>query len=122
MSASEQYTAYVLELLETFGRVRASRFFGGVGLSLESVQFAMIMGNTVYFAVDDSTRPQYEQAGMTPFSYATKKSRVVVGKYYAVPEDVLTDPEQLRQWARQSLAIAAASRTASTRKRKPVER
>ena len=119
MSASEQYTAYVLELLEACGPIHASRFFGGKALSLESVQFAMIMGNTLYFAVDDTTRPRYEQAGMAPFSYSTRKGRIEVRKYYAVPEDVLTDPDQLRQWARQAVERAAAARRGNPRRKTP---
>lgn len=59
----------------------------------------MIMGNSLYFAVDEGTRKKYEQAGMRPFSYMTKKGRVQVRKYFELPEDVLTDPEQLRLWA-----------------------
>ena len=109
MSASEQYTAYVLELLEACGPIHASRFFGGKALSLESVQFAMIMGNTLYFAVDDTTRPRYEQAGMAPFSYSTRKGRI----------EVRTDPDQLRQWARQAVERAAAARRGNPRRKTP---
>jgi DNA transformation protein len=107
MSASTEYTAYVLEMLEPIGPVRTGRFFGGVGILSGSVQFAMIMGNSLYFVVDDSTRPKYERAGMAPFAYTTKKGRVQVRKYFELPEDILTDPEQLRLWANESKRIAA---------------
>lgn len=107
VSASVEYTEYVLEMLEPIGPVRTGRFFGGVGVLSGSVQFAMVMGNSLYFVVDDSTRPKYEQAGMAPFSYITKKGRVQVRKYYELPEEVLTDPEQLRLWANESKRIAA---------------
>jgi DNA transformation protein len=106
LSASAEYTEYVLELLEPIGPVRMGRFFGGVGISYDSVQFAMIMGNSLYFAVDEDSRKKYEQAGMHPFSYMTKKGRVQVRKYFELPEDVLTDPEQLRQWAKESIHVA----------------
>ena len=49
MSASAEYTEYVLELLSPVGTVRVGRFFGGVGLSCNAVQFAMIMDNSLYF-------------------------------------------------------------------------
>jgi DNA transformation protein and related proteins len=107
MSASTEYTEYVLEMLEPIGPVHTGRFFGGVGILSGSVQFAMIMGNSLYFVVDDGTRPKYERAGMAPFSYTTKKGRVQVRKYFELPEDILTDPEQLRQWANESKRIAA---------------
>ncbi len=107
MSASAEYTEYVLELLEPIGPVRISRFFGGVGISHGLVQFAMIMGNSLYFVVNDNTRQKYEEAGMTAFSYATKKGRVQVRKYFELPEEVLTDAEKLRLWASESIQVAA---------------
>jgi DNA transformation protein len=110
LSASAEYTEYVLELLEPIGQVRTGRFFGGVGISYGSIQFAMIMGNSLYFAVDENSRKKYEQAGMQPFSYITKKGRVQVRKYFELPEDVLTDPEQLQLWASESMRVAGRTK------------
>ncbi len=107
MSASAEYTEYVLEMLEPIGHVATSRFFGGVGISRGAVQFAVIMGNCLYFVVDDTTRPKYEKAGMTCFSYLTKKGRIKVRKYFTLPEDVLTDPTQLGVWVSESVHIAS---------------
>ena len=107
MTASAEYAQYVMELLEPVGALRASRFFGGVGIAYESVQFAMIMGNRLYFAVDETTRAKFERAGMGPFSYATRKGRVTVRKYFELPANVLEDQDTLRAWARESIAAAA---------------
>ena len=74
----------------------------------------MIMGNSLYFAVDEDSRKKYEQAGMQPFSYMTKKGRIQVRKYFELPEDVFTDPEQLRLWANE--AIQAANKTKKPKK------
>ncbi|MGB7816637.1 MAG: TfoX/Sxy family protein [Methylotenera sp.] len=113
MSPSTEFEEYVLELLEPIGSVRTSRFFGGVGITYDAVQFAMMMGNSLYFVVDESTRRKYEQVGMQSFSYMTKKGRVQVRKYYELPEDVLTDHEQLRIWARESILVANKSKKPS---------
>ncbi len=43
---------------------------------------------------------------MQSFSYLTKKGRVQVRKYYELPEEVLTDPAQLRLWADEAMGIA----------------
>ena len=106
MTASAEYTEYVLELLEPIGLVRTGRFFGGVGISNGFVQFAIIMGNSPYFAVDEDTRKKYEQAGMQPFSYMTKRGRVQVRKYFELLEDILIDSEQLRLWANEAMCAA----------------
>lgn len=110
MTASAEYTEYVLELLEPIGPIQIGRFFGGVGISCGSVQFAMIMGNTLYFAVDEDSRKKYLLAGMQPFSYMTKKGRVQVRKYFELPEEVLTHPKQLQLWASESVRVAGKRR------------
>ena len=86
--------------------VRTGRFFGGVGISQGNVQFAMIMGSSLYLVVDDSTRQKYADAGMTPFSYTTKKGRIQVRRYFELPEEILTDPDELRTWVRESIEVA----------------
>ncbi|NOT86322.1 MAG: TfoX/Sxy family protein [Methylococcaceae bacterium] len=106
MTASAEFTEYVLEFLEPLFPVRIARFFGGAGVYFDNVMFAMIMHNTLYFAVDNDTRKQYEQAGMQAFSYTTKKGQVQVRKYFELPEDVLDDPEQLQVWANEALQVA----------------
>lgn len=112
---SEAFVHYVLDALKSVGALQAGRFFGGVGISDGHVQFAMIMGNSVYCVVDDRTRPLYEACGMSPFSYMTKKGRVQVRKYYELPEDILSDADELKQWVRQS--IDAATQCKSTAKK-----
>ena len=103
---SAEYVDYVLEHLQSIAPLQTSRFFGGVGISNGFVQFAMMMGNCLYFVVDDDSRKKYEQGGMQPFSYLTKKGRIQVNRYFEVPEEVLTDSEHLRQWANESMQVA----------------
>jgi DNA transformation protein and related proteins len=109
MAPSAQYKEYVLEQLQPIGPVRVSRFFGGVGLYREGVQFAMMIGNCVYFVVDDATRGRYEQAGMQAFSYLTKNGRIQVRRYFQLPQEILEDPEQLRVWGIEATTIAKKS-------------
>lgn len=110
---SAEYVDYVLEHLQSIAPVQTSRFFGGVGVSNGFVQFAMMMGNSLYFVVDDDSRKKYEQAGMQPFSYMTKKGRVQVRRYFEVPEEVLTDSELLRHWANEAMIVAEKTKKPS---------
>jgi len=82
------------------------RLFGGYALSRDGLQFAWVSGNTLYFTVDDLTRPQYEQRGMQYFAYLTARRRVQVRSYYEVPEEILTDEELLCSWVLQALEVA----------------
>lgn len=102
MSASPEFVCYVRDQLASFGTLTEGQFFGGHAFKVHGIQFAMIMGNTLYLKVDDTTRPEFESRGSTPFSYLTKKGRVQVRKYYAVPEEVLEDTALLTQWAQQA--------------------
>ena len=109
MSASAEFVAYVRELLAPLGNIDGGKFFGGHAMKHGARQFAMVMGSTLYFRVDDSSRPAYEKRGAKPFSYATKKGVVQVRKYYAAPAELLDDPAQLLVWARQAIAAAATA-------------
>lgn len=103
---STEYTEYIMELLEPIGPMQTGRFFGGVGISNGYAHFAMIMGNCLYFVTNENSRNKYLQAGMQPFSYITKKEQVQVRRYFELPEDILTDPEQLRLWANEAMLVA----------------
>ncbi len=80
----------------------------------------IIMGNSLYFTVDDSTREKYEKAGMNPFSYVTKKGRIFVRSYFELPEDVLNDAESLRLWAIESIIIADKKKKPTRSRRQKV--
>ncbi len=111
MSVSSEFQSYIREKFEILGDVVFSRFFGGIGISYNDIQFAMAMGNTLYFCVDDSNRENYTELGMQPFSYASKKGTILVKKYYSIPDEVLDNPGNLREWAQ--AAIKAAHATSS---------
>jgi DNA transformation protein and related proteins len=109
VSANAEFVAYVRELLAPLGDIRDGKFFGGHAMKHGANQFAMVMGNTLYFRVDDGSRPAYEKKGSKPFSYATKNGVVQVRKYYAAPAELLDDPAQLLVWARQAIGAAGTA-------------
>lgn len=117
MSASHQFKAYIEDLLGPLGPLSFKRFFGGTGITCEGVLFAFIMGQTLYFRVDDGTRPRFEDAGMASFSYMTKKRRVFVRTYFAAPEHLFDEPDELLDWARQSIDVAQSAHRAKTKKK-----
>ena len=115
MSAgSSEFVEFVKDQLAALRGVSAGRFFGGVRLAFEGTQFAMIMGGTLYFLVDDSTRPEYERMGGECFSFDTKNGRVDVRKYHAVPADVIEDQDRFIALARESARIALRSKANPT--------
>jgi len=78
--------------------------FGGVGVYAAELFFGLLDDDTLYFKVDDSTRPQFEDRGMAPFRPYGEEGEVM--GYYEVPADVLEDPEALGAWVEAALAVA----------------
>ena len=73
---SSDYVDFVLDALADWHTVTGRRMFGGYGLFRQGVMFALIIDETLYFKVDGSTRPAFEQAGSTPLSIMPKASRL----------------------------------------------
>ena len=113
MKTTPDFAAFVADQLDALHGLQSARLFSGVGLSTGGTQFAMIIGNVLYFAVDDSTRPAYEARGSHCFSYSTRARRVEVRRYFAVPAELLEEREELLALARESIEVAG-------RPRKPV--
>jgi DNA transformation protein len=112
MAADSDFLDYVLDCMAQadLGPVQRERLFGGSGLRIDGELFAVILRNTLYFVVDDQTRPRFEAAGMGPFTYARKSEQRAIPRWYELPEDVLMDSDELRDWMR--AALGAVRRTA----------
>ena len=92
----------LLQDLADLGDVSSRKMFGGFGIFESGAMFALITpeGN-VHFKVDDSNRSAYEEAG---------SGQHMKMPYFEVPSSVLGDGEKLKNWARDSIAIARASK------------
>ena len=120
MPVSASFRTFVVDQLSrVLPAIRARPMFGGVGLYAGGVFFALIDDDTVYFKVDDSTRPDFVARGMPPFRPYGETAEVM--QYYAVAEDLLDDTDALGPWAEKAVAVARrarARRAPRTRKRK----
>ncbi|MEV6595461.1 TfoX/Sxy family protein [Actinoplanes sp. NPDC051346] len=96
----------LMDRLAALMPVRTRGFFGGTALVCDATQFAMVMGTTVYFVVDDETRSRYQAAGSEPFTYLTARGPITVGRYHALPPQVLDDPDALHAWADRAVQSA----------------
>lgn len=117
MAVSPTFRTFVVEQLgRALGRVRARNMFGGAGVYVDDVCFALLSDDALYFRVGDANRADFEARGMTPFR--PRKDHAPIASYYQVPEDILEEPEDLRPWAEKALAAARANRTAKARRRR----
>ena len=122
MPVSNDYRDFVLEQLAAVGSVSSRAMFGGVGLYLDGLFFAIIDDDVLYFKADDASRKRYEAAGSRPFCPDPSRPEQAMG-YWQVPGEVLEDPDELAAWARESAAVALVKRSKRVaRRRAPAAR
>ena len=117
MPVSASFRTYVLEQL---GRatpgIRARNMFGGVGIYAVETFFALIADDTLYFKVDDVTRPAYVAREMGPFRPFGEHGEVM--QYYQLPEDIIEDVATLESWVADAIAVAQRAKRQPKRRGK----
>ncbi|BHH85326.1 TfoX/Sxy family protein [Desulforhopalus sp. 52FAK] len=103
MAVTKGFVDYVLDQLSKWGDVSVKRMFGGAGLYREEKMFALIADDVIYLKVDETNREKFVAAGSTPFKPFPQRPTIM--SYYEVPAEVLEDPEELMEWAGESLFI-----------------
>ncbi len=122
MPLSDSYLEYIRDRLTILGKLNIRRMFGGAGVYCPAAgvekppMFAVIDDDQLYFKVDDTNRADYTSRGLTQWVYDPSKPEKSAMPYFPVPEDVLEDDDQLKQWAMKAIAVA---RSAALRAPKP---
>ena len=103
MPVSDEFLAYLLDQLSAWGGVTVRKMFGGAGFYRDGRMFGLVADDVLYLKVDDSNRDKYLAAGSAPFQpYPNKPA---MSSYYEIPPDVMENPEELIEWAEESLSI-----------------
>jgi DNA transformation protein len=118
MAVTEGFKDFVRDLLADFGPVTIRNMFGGAGLYADGVMFAILADDILYLKADDASSPAFVSEGTQPLTYRPRGKAPVAMSYWAVPERLLEEPEELTAWAREAHRIAFASKTKSPRKRR----
>jgi DNA transformation protein and related proteins len=112
MPADSEFVGFVVESLRQLGPVGARRMFGGHGIFMNGLMFALIADDQLYLKVDDGNRAAYEAEGLQPFTYRGRGGAIATS-YREAPSAGFDDPDILCEWAR--AAYAAALRTDARR-------
>ena len=121
MPIDKDFVAYVRELLAPLGPVSVKRMFGGAGVYLDEVIFAILSDDTLYFRADEHTEPAFRDAGSEPFVYTARDEKQVSLGYWRAPDDAMEGPDECEPWARLGYEAALRKRAekgAKGRKRK----
>ncbi len=105
-----EFVEHVVEMLQAIGPVEARRMFGGDGVFIDGLMFAIIVDNILYLKVDAQTMPEFERRALAPFTYL-RQGKPCRLNYYQAPEETLEDRDELRKWANQAFAVARRAAT-----------
>lgn len=98
------------------GNVRSRRMFGGFGLYLDDLIFALIAFDQLYLKSDTITHAQFEAAGCQPFQYERKGQAVASLGYFRPPEEAMESAALMRPWAQLALGAALRANAAKVAK------
>ncbi len=106
------------ELFSAFGAVDVRRMFSGFGIYADDVCFALYLRGEFYLKADDTTIPRFLAEGSEHFSYSTRAKTVSVKSWWRLPARLYDEPEELADWARQAVAVAAKVRLKKVARKK----
>ena len=107
------------DLFAEFGPIALRRFFGGDGIWSGDLMFGMVFDDRIYFKTDEASRKLFLAEKCKPFSFKKHSTgETIVTTWFALPDRLYDDPDELAQWARAALDVAKASPTATKKARK----
>jgi len=104
---SNEFILHILDLLGTVGNVTARRMFGGYGIYLDNLMFAIVVDDILYLKADSQIQARFQDLGRSSFSYQRQGKNISMS-YYQAPDEALENPEEMKAWA--ALACQAALR------------
>ena len=116
MAISQDFLDFLHDQLHGLGHITTRRMFSGAAIYCDSVVFALVLRDVLYFKVDDGNRGAYEAERLEPFTYQSRGKSVRMKAYRRVPERLFDDPDEMLAWAR--AALAAGQRAVSKSKPK----
>ena len=112
------FVSHCLELLAPLGHTSSRRMFGGHALYVDGLCMALIIQDTLYLKVDDTSCALFEREGCKPFTYTAKNQDIHSLGYYTAPDEAMESPAEMLPWARRGLAAAVAARAKAAPKKK----
>lgn len=114
-----EFADCVVNAMQIIGPVYSKRIFGGYGIFLEGLMFALIDKRTLYFKVDKDTEPYFNELGLEAFTYL-RQGKTCQLAYRQAPEEALEESAVMSEWANRaySTAINSAAKSSKNSKEK----
>ena len=104
----KEFVSYVVDLMSSIGPVHAKGMFGGHGIYLEGLMFALVADSVLYLKSDEELENEFKEKGLEAFTY-NKKGKEYKMSYYQAPEEALEDGEEMNLWANKAYGVALKS-------------
>ena len=114
MAHDPAFADWVREHLAGLGPIEIKPMFGGASVYADGLIFALLDDGVIWMKADDGNQPALEAAGARQISYTAKDGRVMLMRYWSLPDSAVDDPDEAVAWARSSLE--AARRKAALKK------
>jgi len=111
----DPYFDLVEELFAPLGAVSIRRMFGGAGVYLHGVMFALIASGETYLKVDAALKADLEAEGSGPFVFEKKTGETAVMAYYRLPDTAADDPVEASHWGRRALEVALKAKAGQSK-------
>lgn len=123
MTLSPEYRAYVIELFAPLGPIAIKSVFGFAGLLVGGAMFGVVDSNQrIYLKTRETDRTSYKKEDSKPLLVRPRpKGELVATSYYAIPERLYDEPEELLEWARRACEAAALSPSQKKKRRKRIK-
>ncbi|SHF32093.1 regulator of competence-specific genes [Vibrio gazogenes DSM 21264] len=99
-----------MRLFEQLGRVKSRSMFGGFGIFVNDIMFALVVQNKLHIRADSHSLETFKAKGFEPYVY-TKRGFPVVTKYFALPADYWNDADTIFNIAKQAYLNAKNEKT-----------
>ena len=118
MSVSPEFKDFAYELFGDLGDITIKSMFGGGGIYARGVMFALIADETIYLKVDDQSKPDFDDAGLPPFTFTFKNGREGSMSYHRMPDEAVDDPDLALEWGRKGLEAALRADAAKPKRKR----
>ncbi len=116
---TDLFLARLLALLTPLGPVEARRLFGGHGLYLEGVIFAVVYDGALFLKADEGNRGDFARRGLGPLTYEGRGGKTIALPYWEAPASLLKSGAALRRWAAKAHAAGRRAQSRNAARKKP---
>jgi len=111
MSVSDPFKTFICDHFSALGTVSTRNMFGGAGVYVRGVMFALLAGDVLYVKADADMVTELAELGSQAFKvdFGKGKGPHSMG-YWTLPESAMDDPFEAEQWGQRALAFALSKK------------